>query len=81
MPPEQRQLLRQRWQEFKALPPERQREVRESFNRFRQMPLERRQQLRQQWRQMTPEQRHRAAQGARGPQAMRAPPPSHHPPR
>jgi hypothetical protein len=59
--------------------------VRESFNRFRQMPLERRQQLRQQWRQMTPEQRHRAAQGARGPSGMRAPgmrpPPPRHVPR
>jgi hypothetical protein len=59
MPPEQRQLLRQRWQQFNALPPERQQQVREQFNRFRQMPPERRQQLRQQWRQMSPEQRRR----------------------
>ena len=60
MPPEQRQQLRQRWQQFKSMPPEQQQRVRESFNRFRQMPPERRMQLRRQWRQMTPEQRHRA---------------------
>jgi hypothetical protein len=76
MPPEQRQLVRQRWREFKTLPPERQRQVRESFYRFRQMPPERRMQLRQQWRHMTPEQRHRAA----GP-GMRGAPPPHRPPR
>jgi hypothetical protein len=37
-------------------------------------------QLRQQWRQMTPEQRHRAAQPMRAAPPMRAPPP-HRPPR
>jgi hypothetical protein len=73
MPPEQRQLLRQRWQQFKALPPERQQHVREQFNRFRQMPPERRQQLRQQWRQMTPEQRHHVIQRAPPPRASLAP--------
>jgi hypothetical protein len=62
MPPEQRQVLRQRWQQYKSMPPEQQQRVRESFNRFRQMPPERRQELRRQWRQMTPEQRHRGIQ-------------------
>jgi hypothetical protein len=79
MPPEQRQLVRQRFQQYKALPPERQQQVRESFNRFRQMPPERRMQLRQQWRQMSPEQRNHAVQSR--PMPMRAPPPPHRPPR
>jgi Protein of unknown function (DUF3106) len=71
MPPEQRQLLRQRWQQFKAMPPEQQQHVRESFSRFKQMPPERRMELRRQWREMTPEQRRRGVQ--------RAPPPRHSP--
>ncbi len=57
MPPDQRQQLRQRWQQFKSLPPEQQQRVRESFNRFRQMPPDKRMELRRQWRQMTPAQR------------------------
>jgi hypothetical protein len=70
MPPEQRQALRQRWQQYKSLPPEQQQRVRDSFNRFRQMPPERRQELRKQWRQMTPDQRRRV---------ISAPPPRHGP--
>jgi hypothetical protein len=73
MPPEQRQQIRQRWQQFRSLPPERQQEVRESYNRFRQMPPERRQELRRQWHQMSPEQRRRSVQHA--PAAPRPPPP------
>jgi hypothetical protein len=61
MPPQQQQLLRQRWQQYKSLPPEQQQHVRESFNRFRQMPPEKRTELRRQWRQMSPAQRRGAA--------------------
>jgi hypothetical protein len=61
MPPEQRQLLRQRWQQYKSLPAEQQQHVRESFNRFRQMPPEKRMELRRQWRQMSPDQRRGAS--------------------
>jgi hypothetical protein len=57
MPQEQRQVLRQRWQQFKSLPPEQQQRVRENFHHFREMPPERRMELRRQWHQMSPEQR------------------------
>ncbi|HEY1775020.1 MAG TPA: DUF3106 domain-containing protein, partial [Solirubrobacteraceae bacterium] len=64
-------VLRQRWQQFKALPPEQQARVRENFNRFRQMPPQRRMELRRQWRQMSPEQRRSVIQ--------RLPPPRRNP--
>jgi hypothetical protein len=72
MPPDQRQQLRQRWQQFRSMPPDQQQRVRESFNRFRQMPPERRMELRRQWRQMSPAQRHNMMQRP-------APPPRRNP--
>jgi hypothetical protein len=74
MPPDQRQQLRQRWEQYKSMPPDQRQRVQESFNRFRQMPPERRSELRQQWRQMNPVQRH---------SVMPKPPspPPHHNPR
>jgi len=62
MSPEQRQELRQRFQQFKSLPPQQQQHVREQFQRFKQMPPQKRQELRNRWRQMTPEQRRRVVQ-------------------
>src|ERR1700722_15176297 len=69
LPPEQRQQLRERWHQFKGLPPEQQQQIRRQFNAFRQMSPERQQALRNAWRNMSPEQRRGALEGAmpRGP--------------
>ena len=71
LPPEQRQALRQRWQQFQALPPQQRAFVRQNFHRFQQLPPARRQMLMQRWHNATPEQRKEMVERAPGPPAGR----------
>jgi hypothetical protein len=62
LPPETRDALRKRWQEFQSLSPEEQARVRENFRKWRKLPPERRRALRERWQRATPEQRQQMRQ-------------------